>query len=254
MDKIKYYVIKYKKIIIITIVSIIVLLSIISIVLNSNSTNDVETLEIEETSKEEDKEKEIKRVKVDVKGYVNKPGVYELDATSRVIDAINSAGGLNKDANTEYLNLSKTLQDQMVIIVYSNSEVSKFKETDEQVIYIEKACKCPDNENDACISEEDVVNTIGKTDNTTSTSKNPSTNNSGTSSSTNKTQQTNTIVSINTGTLQELMTLTGIGESKAKAIIEYREKNNGFKTLEELMNVSGIGEKTYSKIKDRIKL
>ena len=50
------------------------------------------------------------------------------------------------------------------------------------------------------------------------------------------------------------MTLTGIGESKALAIIKYREENNGFKTLEELMNISGIGEKVFAKIKDSITL
>ena len=50
------------------------------------------------------------------------------------------------------------------------------------------------------------------------------------------------------------MTLSGIGESKAKAIIEYREKNGEFKKLEDIMNVSGIGEAAYSKIKNNIKL
>ena len=48
------------------------------------------------------------------------------------------------------------------------------------------------------------------------------------------------------------MTLTGIGESKALSIIEYREQNNGFKTIEEIMNISGIGESSFAKIKDFI--
>ena len=50
------------------------------------------------------------------------------------------------------------------------------------------------------------------------------------------------------------MTLDGIGESKAQAIIDYREEHGNFLKLEDLMNVSGIGEKAYSKIKDNIKL
>ena len=61
-------------------------------------------------------------------------------------------------------------------------------------------------------------------------------------------------VSINTATLEELMTLDGIGQSKAEAIIKYREENGGFKSLEEIMNISGIGEKVYTKIKDNITL
>ena len=50
------------------------------------------------------------------------------------------------------------------------------------------------------------------------------------------------------------MTLDGIGEKKAQAIIDYRNKNNGFKTIEELLEVDGIGSTTYEKIKDRLTL
>lgn len=59
------------------------------------------------------------------------------------------------------------------------------------------------------------------------------------------------IIDLNTASLEELQTLPGIGPSKAKAIIEYREKSK-FKSPEEIMNVPGIGQKTYEKIKDKI--
>lgn len=49
-----------------------------------------------------------------------------------------------------------------------------------------------------------------------------------------------------------LMTLSGIGEIRAEAIIAYREKTGGFSTIEELMQVEGIKEKTYEKLKDKI--
>ena len=61
-----------------------------------------------------------------------------------------------------------------------------------------------------------------------------------------------TTKNINKASKEELMTLTGIGESKAIAIIKYREDNNGFKDISEIMNVSGIGEALYNKIKDSI--
>ena len=61
-------------------------------------------------------------------------------------------------------------------------------------------------------------------------------------------------ISINTATVEELCSLSGIGEKTAKLIIEYRENNNGFKYLEELMNIKGIGEKKFAKIKDQISL
>lgn len=62
----------------------------------------------------------------------------------------------------------------------------------------------------------------------------------------------NTKVNINTAGEDELMTLTGIGETKAAGIIEYREENGGFGSIEELMQVEGIKEGIFNKIKDDI--
>lgn len=68
-------------------------------------------------------------------------------------------------------------------------------------------------------------------------------------------QQVNnsTKISLNKASIDELMELSGIGESKAKAIMAYREAR-AFQTLEELMNVKGIGPKIFEKIKAAIEL
>lgn len=75
------------------------------------------------------------------------------------------------------------------------------------------------------------------------------------SSSNNKVQLENgKKVNINTGTLEELKTLNGIGDSKAKSIIEYREQNGVYKSIEDIKNVTGIGEKMFEKIKEQIEI
>lgn len=64
--------------------------------------------------------------------------------------------------------------------------------------------------------------------------------------------KTSSLISINTGSLEELESIPGIGESKAKLIIQYRESCGKFTKKEELMNIKGIGESVYAKLKDYI--
>ena len=233
MQKLKYYLEKYKIIIILTILIIILLLSFFYTIFRPDKKEEVvKTLELKEQVIDDSEVEE--KIKVDIKGFVNNPYVYEMNNGDRVIDVINKAGGLKEEANTEYINLSKKVTDEMIIIIYSNNQVEKFKEEEKEIIYIEYECVCPDNINDTCINKDDTVNTNGIKEESSNEEDN--------------------LVSINAGTIEELMTLSGIGESKAKAIIEYREKNGNFKNLEDIMNVSGIGESAYSKIKDYIKL
>ena len=61
-------------------------------------------------------------------------------------------------------------------------------------------------------------------------------------------------VDLNRAAKEELMTLPGIGETKAEAILQYRKEHGPFQTIEELMQVSGIGEALFEKIKNRVKI
>ncbi|MCY8490375.1 helix-hairpin-helix domain-containing protein [Bacillus atrophaeus] len=60
------------------------------------------------------------------------------------------------------------------------------------------------------------------------------------------------LVNINTASLEELQAISGVGPSKAEAIIAYREENGKFQAVEDITNVSGIGEKSFEKIKSAI--
>ena len=60
------------------------------------------------------------------------------------------------------------------------------------------------------------------------------------------------LVNLNTATVAELCTLSGIGEAKAEAILAYREEINGFDSIEQLKGVTGIGESLFNQIKNNI--
>lgn len=161
---------------------------------------------------------------VDIKGAINNPGVYKVLVGTRVNDVINMAGGLTDNADTSLINLSKLVIDEMVIIIYTKDEVQNSNLVNTVIKVVEKECVCPNIENDSCINDK-ITDTI--------------TNGSGK-------------VNINTASMEELSKLDGIGESKAQAIIKYREENGNFKTIEDITNVSGIGSSVYEKIKDNI--
>ena len=155
---------------------------------------------------------------VDIKGYVDKPGVYSFKESdnARINDLITKAGGLLKDADTSTINLSKKLEDEMIIIIYSKKEISNYVKTQDD---LKKKLEICENKlkNDACINSK----------------------------------TTNGKVNINEASVEDLESLTGIGKAKAEAIIEYRKKTR-FNSIDEIMNVEGIGESLFASIKENI--
>lgn len=219
---------------------LIVIICIVCIFSISNYDAEAEEVVLENTVSEAVDNNCIKTtIYVDIKGEVKNPGVYEIDSDKRVIDVVNLAGGFTKDADTTILNLSMKLTDEMSIKIYSKKEIEDAKNNIneeptivevikevEKIVEVEKECLCDNN--DICIKEEIIKQEENNCE-----------------------VNDNNLVNINTATKEELMTVTGIGESKAIKIIEYRE-NNRFEKIEDIMNVSGIGNAMFEKIKEYI--
>lgn len=162
---------------------------------------------------------------VHVSGAVNIEGIVELEAGSRIANAIEKAGGIKENADMTDINLAYPLEDGMKIHIPTKEETEANK----------------NNENTP--AESYVTAASGGVNSKEATNSTQSSSTSDTSSKK---------VNINTATQEELDTLPGIGPSIASKIIDYREQNGKFNSIEEIKEVSGIGEAKYEKIKDSI--
>ena len=194
---------KKNKILLIVIVAIVAIISYYFIF----DRND----QIENNSNEQQLEKN-ENIIVHVSGAVNKEGIVELKNNSRIIDAIDKAGGLKDEADITNINLAYIIEDGMKIHIPS-------KEEKESTIIVES------NIDSGTVEQSNEIK-----------------------SNNNKKLKIN----INTATKTDLETLPGIGESTALKIIEYRKKKGKFKLIEDIKQVNGIGENKFNKIKELI--
>lgn len=162
------------------------------------------------------KEVEEKNIMVHITGAVKNEGVVYLDSDSRVINAIEEAGGATQEADLSKINLVFPLEDGMKIYIPSIYDDENIENEIEEDEYITKS-------SDEIISEQSSKEAESK-------------------------------VNINKATQTELETLPGIGPSTALKIIEYRENEGKFKKIEDIKEVSGIGEAKFEKIKDFIEI
>lgn len=180
--------------------------------------------ESEKTNEGDGTEEEVEEVNtrgkiyVYITGEVNSPGVIVLDEGSRIVDAINAAGGTTSKANISRINLVYILEDGMKVNIPNNDDMKDIEDYE----YI-------------TINSGDGAKSSIKEKNSEENSK-------------------NSIVNINTATQTELETLPGIGPSIALKIINYRNENGKFSTIEEIKNVNGIGESKFENIKKYIKV
>ena len=168
-----------------------------------------------------DKEMQQAMIYVDVCGAVANPGVFQLAAGSRVFQAIEAAGGYLPEAALTCVNRAGVLTDGQQLYILTQEEMER------QGLDPVEMAKASDGQ---------MNGSAGTGQNTGMTAQ---------------VQQDNRI-NINTADEAQLTTLTGIGATRAQAIIDYREENGPFAAIEDIMNVQGIKEGTFAKIKDEI--
>ena len=168
-----------------------------------------------------DKEMQQAMIYVDVCGAVANPGVFQLAAGSRVFQAIEAAGGYLPEAALTCVNRAGVLTDGQQLYILTQEEMER---------------QGLDSAEMAGASDGQMNGSAGTGQNTGMTAQ---------------VQQDNRI-NINTADEAQLITLTGIGATRAQAIIAYREENGPFAAIEDIMNVQGIKEGTFAKIKDEI--
>jgi competence protein ComEA len=170
---------------------------------------------------EENTQKDLCPIKIDVSGAVKNPGVYCFEEGSVIQDAVDKAGGFDTAYGYKYIsrkiNLAYELKDNLKIY---------FPFKDDLVCELQSFS--PE------VEEEEVISS--GTDSVSNNSENK------------EESEDSGCISINNGTKEELMQLSGVGEATAKKIIDARP----FSTLEDILNVSGIGDATFEKIKDDI--
>lgn len=157
------------------------------------------------------------QVVVYICGAVKHPGVYKFTAGSRVNDAVNAASGFKKGAARTAINQARVLEDGEQITIPTLKQVKR-----------KQLSKITDGDN----------------------FQDKTTDNENTDSSERESQDT--LININTASAGELTSLSGIGQSRADAIIEYRQSNGKFQSIEDIMKIPGIKQGIFNKIKNKI--
>lgn len=167
---------------------------------------------------------------VHICGAVKNPGVYELPEGSRVMDAVEAGGGFLEEADQAACNLAQPVVDGCQIYIMTKEESSALDGTVRS----------------AGIQEAETLTTAGKSPASEQIAADGS--KDGTAAS----EKNAGKVNLNTADASALKTLPGIGDSRAAAIIAYREEHGQFTRIEDIMKVSGIKQAAFEKIKDRI--
>ncbi len=171
---------------------------------------------------------------VHVCGAVENPGVYELEAGSRVYEAVQQAGGFADSAEQNYVNQAQVLEDGVKLVIPTREEVAAAQDDAS-----EESDALQDRAQDGSGIAGGAEREIGIVGGARSDGQ------GGDAASDGR-------ININTASEAQLCEIPGIGATRAAAIAAYRESHGAFGKPEDIMNVNGIKEGMYEKIKDII--
>lgn len=160
---------------------------------------------------------------VHICGAVRSPGVYELPADSRIIDAVTAGGGFLEEADPNACNLAGKVTDGCQVYIATREETSRMGAA------LEPGIQAASQEMQSGGSAGDAQTQGGAS-----------------------AQDAAGRVDLNTADVAALKTLPGIGDSRAAAILAWREENGRFTCIEDIMKVNGIKQGAFDKIKDLI--
>ena len=184
---------------------------------------------------------------VHIYGAVVNPGVYELPEGSRIYQAVSAAGGFSEEACRDYVNQARQVSDGMKIWIPTEKEAAKL---------LTSSGDGKGGTDGLGGSSAGTVNVSGPYGDSagieTVNAQTANTDSVGAGADPGAGTAGSGLVNINTATVEQLCTLNGIGESRAKTIIAYREAHGNFAKKEDIMKVTGIKESSYAKIKDQI--
>lgn len=172
-------------------------------------------------------------IKVYVVGCVNNPGIVTLRKGQVINDAILLAGGPTENADLANINLVYKLKENATLKVLAVRPAETSAPATQQGY----------SSGEVQQVGESALNYVA--DAGTGVAIDTGNGSAGT-------QQKASKINLNTATVDQLDSLPGIGPESARDIIDYREKNGGFKTINDIMKVSGIKDSKFSKIKDLI--
>lgn len=175
---------------------------------------------------------------VHVCGAVAEPGVYELEAGSRVYEAVGQAGGFEDNADQNYVNQAQMLEDGVMLVIPTKEETAALRER-------ETASTAGTTQDGAAekigIVRDSTVEGIGIVGGTLLDGQNG-----------NRAGAADGRININTASEAQLCEIPGVGATRAAAIKAYRDAHGAFAKPEDIMKVSGIKEGMYEKIRDSI--